>query len=91
MYHCACLCAKSLSHIGLPVILWTVACQAPLHGILQAIILEWFTMLSSRGSPSLKDQTPVSCLLHWQVGSLPMRKIPRGDILVFKDFKTGGC
>ena len=30
---------------------WTVACQAPLfHGLLQARILEWVAMPSSRGS-----------------------------------------
>ena len=44
------LCMLScLSHIWLCVILWTVTCQAPLcHGILQARILEWVAMLSSR-------------------------------------------
>ena len=29
---------------------WTVACEAPLRGILQARILEWVAMPSSRGS-----------------------------------------
>ena len=38
--------------------LWTVACQAP-----QARKLEWIAMTSS------KDQTCISCLLHWQAGS----------------------
>ena len=41
---------------------WTVACQAPLSmGILQARILEWVAMPSSRGSSQPRDQTQVSC------------------------------
>ena len=40
---------------------WTVARQAPLSmGILQARILEWVAMLSSRGSARPRDQTQVS-------------------------------
>ena len=39
------------------------------HGILQARILEWFAVPSSRGSSQPRDQT---CLLHWQMGSLPL-------------------
>ena len=39
----------------------TVACQPPLSmEILQARILEWVTMLSSRGSSQPRDQTQVS-------------------------------
>ena len=53
---------------------WTVAHQAPLSmGILQARILEWVAMPSSRGSSGLRDQPRISlCLLNWQVGSLPL-------------------
>ena len=41
---------------------WTVARQAPLSvGILQARILEWVAMPSSRGSSRPRDQTLVSC------------------------------
>ena len=48
---CACICAKSLSRVRLFVTLWTVAHQAPLSmGILQAKILEWVAMPTSRGS-----------------------------------------
>ena len=37
---------------------WTVAHQAPLSmGILQARILEWVAMPSSRGSSQARDQT----------------------------------
>ena len=39
----------------------TVAHQAPMYmGILQARILEWVTMPSSRGSSQPRDQTQVS-------------------------------
>ena len=42
---------KSLSRVGLFVTPWTVARQALLSmGILQARILEWVAMPSSRGS-----------------------------------------
>ena len=44
-------CAQSLSRVQLFATPWTVARQAPLSmGILQARILEWVTMPSSRGS-----------------------------------------
>ena len=42
------------------------------HGILQARILEWVAMPSSRGSSQPRHRTSVSCLLHWQAGSLPL-------------------
>ena len=51
------------------------------HGIFQANILEWVAMPSSRGSfrPRNRTQTQGSnlsflCLLHWQAGSLPLRR-----------------
>ena len=40
-------------------------CSLPgssVHGVLQARILEWVAMPSSRGSPQLRDQTWVSCI-----------------------------
>jgi len=44
---------------------WTVACQAPVHGILQARILEWVALPFPRGSFWPRDWTQVSfCLLH---------------------------
>ena len=55
-------CAESLSHVQLFVTPWTVAHQPPLSlGILQARILEWVAMPSSRGSSQLRVQTQVSC------------------------------
>ena len=59
-----CVCAVfSHSLVQLLVIPWTVACQAPLSlGNLQARVLEWVAMPSSRGSSQSKDQTQVSCI-----------------------------
>ena len=37
------------------------------HGILQARIVEWGAMPSSRGSSGPGDQTCFSCLLHWRL------------------------
>ena len=45
---------------------WTVSHQAPLSmGILQARILEWVAMSSSRGSSQPKDQTQVSLIANY--------------------------
>ena len=61
------------SHVWLFSTLWIVARQAPLSmRILQVRILEWVVMPSSRESSQPRDRTRISCLLHWQVGSLPM-------------------
>ena len=40
-------------------------------GILEARILEWGAMPSFRGASRPRDGTHISCLLHWQAGSLP--------------------
>ena len=54
---------KLLSQVRLFVTPWTVAHQAPLfRGILQARILEWVAMTSSRESSQPRDQTQVSCI-----------------------------
>ena len=46
-------------------------------GILQARILEWISLPSSRVSSQPRDQTHLSLhLLHWQAGSLPL--VPPG-------------
>ena len=51
------------SHVWLCETLQTVACQAPLsNGILQARILEWVAMPSSRGSSPLREWTWISCI-----------------------------
>ena len=46
-----------------PALCDPMGCSLPgssIHGILQARILEWVAMLSSRGSSGPKDQTSVS-------------------------------
>ena len=54
-------CANCFSCVRLFVTLWTVALQAPLSmGILQARILQWVVISSSRGSAQSKDGTWVS-------------------------------
>ena len=57
------------SHVQLFVTLWTVARQAPLSmGILQARLLEWVAMPSSRGSSQPRDQISISfvpCIGRW--------------------------
>ena len=56
-----------------------VDCSPPgssVSGILQARILEWVAMPSSRGSSPPRDRTHVSCLPHWQTVSLPL--VPPG-------------
>ena len=63
-------------------------CSLPgssVHGILQAGILEWTARPSSRGSSWPRDGTWVSCLLHWQAGSL---LVPHGCCLVIKSSLT---
>ena len=58
---CVLCCAWSLSCVQLFMTPWTVAHQAPLSmGILQAGILEWVAMPSSRGSSQPR---------HWTHGS----------------------
>ena len=52
-----------------------VDCSLPdssVHGILQARILEWVAMPFSRTFPTPGLNPPLLCLLHWQVGSLPL-------------------
>ena len=49
-------------------------CSLPgcsVHGILQAKILEWVAMPSSRG-PSQGSNLSHICLVHWQAGSFPL-------------------
>ncbi|CAI9152603.1 unnamed protein product [Rangifer tarandus platyrhynchus] len=60
------------------------------HGLLQARILEWVAISSSRGSSPTQGLSPrLLCLLCWQAGSLPpapkqrrfvRRKVPRAGV-----------
>ena len=52
-----------------------VDCSPPdssVYGILQARILEWIAVPSSRGSSQPRDQTHLLHLLHWQACSSPL-------------------
>ena len=54
-----------LSHFSLPTLCDPMDCSPPGssgHGVLQARILEWVAMPSSRGSSRPRDQTLVSCV-----------------------------
>ena len=55
---------------------FSMNCSLPgfsVQGVLQARILEWVAMATSRGSFPLQGSNPcLLCLLHWQVGSLPL-------------------
>ena len=57
------------------------------HRILQASILEWLALSSSRGSSSIRDQTHISCLLHWQSGFLPADPLGKAHI-TYTDIQT---
>ena len=74
MTHLVCVCAKSLQ--SCPTLCNPMDCSPPgssVQGILQAGILEWVSMLSSRVSSQPRDRTfisYVSCidrqvLYHW--------------------------
>ena len=57
------MCAESLQLC--PTLCDPVDCSPPgsfVYGILQARILEWVAMLSSRGSSQPRDQTHISCI-----------------------------
>ena len=68
-----CLNAKPLQ--SCPTLCDPMDCSPPyssVHGILQARILEWVAMPSSRGIfPTQGSNPSLLCLLHWQTGSLP--------------------
>ena len=67
-----------------PTLCNPVDCRPPcssVRRILQARILEWVAMPSSRGSSWPRDQTYSSCLLHWQAGSLQV--VPPGKLFCF--------
>ena len=77
---CVCVCVHVCIHAKLLQFCLTfcdpVDCTLPgssLHGILQARILEWVAMLSSKGVLPTQESNPfLSCLLYWQAGSLPL-------------------
>ena len=77
-----------LSFIRLFATTWTVACQAPLSmGILQARILEWIAMSSSRGSSQPRDRTQISCITCGFFTIWATRKTSILDWLAYPFFK----
>ena len=61
-----CVRAKSLQ--SCPTLCHPMVCSPPgstVYVILQARILEWFALPSSRASSWPRDQTPVSCIGRW--------------------------
>ena len=71
----ACVCANSLQ--SCPILCDPTDCSPPgssVHGILQAIILEWVAMPFSRESSRLQNQTHVSNVFCTgrQAGSLSL-------------------
>ena len=70
------MCAKSL--LSYPTLWDPMDCSPPgasVHGILQARILEWVAMPSSRGSSQPRDRT--QCLRHRQMSSLPLAPLEK--------------
>ena len=68
----ACMCAQSCLTLCNPM-----GCSppgSPVQGIFQARILEWVAISSSRGFSQSRDwrSRDLLCLLHWQMGSLPL-------------------
>ena len=50
--------------------------DSSVHGILQARILDWVTILFSRGSSRPKDRTQIPCIGRWILRTEPPGKPP---------------
>ena len=67
---------KFLSHVqlfathGLP--------GSSVHGIFQAIVLEWIGISFSKGSSQPRDWTQVSCIADWHFSVWATREVPGG-------------
>ena len=62
--NCLCVCLLShFNHVRLFSALWTIAHQAPVHG---------FSRQEQLIFPEQGSNPCLSCLLHWQVGPLPL-------------------
>ena len=89
-----CVLCELLSRVLLSVTPWTVAHQAPLPtGILQARVLEWVAMPSSRGSSPPRDQTQVSRTAgrFWTIWATREAQVFNGYwVSILKDEKNSG-
>ena len=74
------------SHVQLFVIHGLSLLGSSVHGILQARILEWVAMPSSRGSS--RSNLRVLPLLHWQASSLPL--VPPGKPMLYNSLSNCG-
>ena len=63
---------RCFSHVRLFANLWTIAHQTPLSMGFSKQRYSSIAMPSSRGSSQPRSNPYVLCLLHWQVGSLPL-------------------
>ena len=78
-WRCWEVCVRAQSLQSCLTLCHPMDCSPPgssVRGILQARILWWVAMPSSRGSSWPRDPTRLLCLLHWQVASLPI--VPPG-------------
>ena len=83
--------------------LWSHDCSPPgssVHGILQARVLEWVAMPSSRGSSQLRDRTHISficCFCRWVLFLAPpgkpclRTKVPNLQDLMPDDLRWSWC
>ena len=82
-YHSSCPSFSSVcmfSHVQLSCD--PMDCSLPVHGILQARILEWVAIPFSRGSSQARGWTDVLGLLHCQARSLPVEPPGKPNIIV---------
>ena len=73
------LCLRAQSLPSCPTLWGTVDHSLPgssLHGILQARILEWVAISSSRGFSWLRDQTCIYCIGRWILYHWATREAP---------------
>ena len=74
-------CVSGVLHKLCPTLFNPVGCSPPgssVHGVLQARILEWLAVPSSRESSQCRDQIHISYFyLHWEVG-LFLSLVPPG-------------
>ena len=85
-----CVCAKSLQ--SRPTLCDLMVCSLPdssVHGILQARILEWVSVPSSRGSSQPRDRTQVYHIASWILYQLSYKGNPRILEWVAYPFSSG--
>ena len=86
-YHSSCPSFSSVcmfSHVQLSCD--PMDCSLPVHGILQARILEWVAVPFSRGSFQPKDRTQISHVAGGFFTSCATREVPKVEILfAYKD------